>query len=74
MKWNSPRLTSPCFPSLPVRGAWVEISLRYKPGRLSASLPVRGAWVEMLDIGEVGGENVSLPVRGAWVEIARIKA
>ena len=34
--------------SLPVRGAWVEISIleRMENGGLS-SLPVRGAWVEI---------------------------
>ena len=33
--------------SLPVRGAWVEISALEKIGTRPASLPVRGAWVEI---------------------------
>ena len=36
-------------PSLPVRGAWVEIEGGSECGRSAAvSLPVRGAWVEMI--------------------------
>ena len=33
--------------SLPVRGAWVEITGERSPKPLQPSLPVRGAWVEM---------------------------
>ena len=37
-----------CFAlSLPVRGAWVEINVRFLLRTCSSSLPVRGAWVEM---------------------------
>ena len=35
--------------SLPVRGAWVEISGLAILCTMSMSLPVRGAWVEMLN-------------------------
>ena len=36
--------------SLPVRGAWVEISMVIPAfSAAAASLPVRGAWVEMRD-------------------------
>ena len=33
--------------SLPVRGAWVEISDQLIVGMTIKSLPVRGAWVEI---------------------------
>ena len=33
--------------SLPVRGAWIEISSKTKPGAMAGSLPVRGAWIEI---------------------------
>ena len=33
--------------SLPVRGAWIEIKVRYPWTELSQSLPVRGAWIEI---------------------------
>ena len=55
--------------SLPVRGAWIEISLHKYHSNHKASLPVRGAWIE---IGSATGtirQGTSLPVRGAWIEI-----
>ena len=55
--------------SLPVRGAWVEISLSTSSGDGNASLPVRGAWVEILPSTAILYADASLPVRGAWVEI-----
>ena len=33
--------------SLPVRGAWIEISSPINLSSRSLSLPVRGAWIEM---------------------------
>ena len=33
--------------SLPVRGAWIEITFRAGLGWLGKSLPVRGAWIEI---------------------------
>ena len=56
--------------SLPVRGAWVEISKTPCPKPRMVSLPVRGAWVEIGD-GEllITHGRASLPVRGAWVEM-----
>ena len=33
--------------SLPVRGAWIEISLNHTNDALKTSLPVRGAWIEI---------------------------
>ena len=47
-------------PSLPVRGAWIEIANgrgRYRAR--SASLPVRGAWIEIFQHGR---KNAELPV------------
>ena len=59
------------FPSLPVRGAWIEICQMSRhclvPPR---SLPVRGAWIEMPKASQLISLNTSLPVRGAWIEIA----
>ena len=56
--------------SLPVRGAWVEISPLRWGLRDEASLPVRGAWVEIIRHGCRAVTIWSLPVRGAWVEIS----
>ena len=47
--------TTPIVPtSLPVRGAWVEISMSDRFARRAKSLPVRGAWVEMVDAVKAG--------------------
>ena len=57
--------------SLPVRGAWVEMSLVCFWVYPKTSLPVRGAWVEIpACIVLLKARNSSLPVRGAWVEIS----
>ena len=57
--------------SLPVRGAWIEISSRRRVAVESmSSLPVRGAWIEMLCDFRAAMLRVSLPVRGAWIEMA----
>ena len=41
-------LLLPVFPSLPVRGAWIEIGRLMSSAASSAwSLPVRGAWIEI---------------------------
>ena len=37
----------PHHASLPVRGAWIEITPRSGSAIERASLPVRGAWIEM---------------------------
>ena len=57
-------------PSLPVRGAWIEISLDMMLAPLLLSLPVRGAWIEMQLITAKFRHLLSLPVRGAWIEIS----
>ena len=56
-------------PTLPVRGAWVEIATGSRQAGRFASLPVRGAWVEILLFRGRFRPFASLPVRGAWVEI-----
>ena len=33
--------------SLPVRGAWIEITADVNQGNVLGSLPVRGAWIEI---------------------------
>ena len=59
--------------SLPVRGAWIEISSPVFCIACCASLPVRGAWIEIQIVSEVGKNDVvSLPVRGAWIEIVLV--
>ena len=55
--------------SLPVRGAWIEISRRFPAPRHYPSLPVRGAWIEMPFSRLIASCVASLPVRGAWIEI-----
>ena len=35
------------FESLPVRGAWIEMSALSEYRRVMLSLPVRGAWIEI---------------------------
>ena len=61
------------LPSLPVRGAWIEIRT-LRPSRYRIlSLPVRGAWIEIQRIHQRRKLFAqSLPVRGAWIEICRI--
>ena len=57
--------------SLPVRGAWIEISsTRARKPDPPQSLPVRGAWIEIAAVPSSALPALSLPVRGAWIEIA----
>ena len=55
--------------SLPVRGAWIEISAARRISSVRSSLPVRGAWIEIRGRSEAVPAYRSLPVRGAWIEI-----
>ena len=48
MKFYSADVSRLAAPSLPVRGAWVEISAFFRSSMPPKSLPVRGAWVEIL--------------------------
>ena len=56
-------------PSLPVRGAWIEIAGRSGGGWRLWSLPVRGAWIEICRSSRAMFFPPSLPVRGAWIEM-----
>ena len=47
MKWNSFTYEGKPIPSLPVRGAWIEISTALMVRARCKSLPVRGAWIEI---------------------------
>ena len=47
MKWKQQRQRWRGGVSLPVRGAWIEISILPIRVDLSLSLPVRGAWIEI---------------------------
>ena len=55
--------------SLPVRGAWIEISLGGNSESHVGSLPVRGAWIEITLLIDGFELPMSLPVRGAWIEM-----
>ena len=55
--------------SLPVRGAWIEISPSTYNYAYIPSLPVRGAWIEITVRAMFEKAKRSLPVRGAWIEI-----
>ena len=56
--------------SLPVRGAWIEITLILLVVIFELSLPVRGAWIEIQIVDSSIKIFESLPVRGAWIEIS----
>ena len=59
--------------SLPVRGAWIEISTAAVTLQPPLSLPVRGAWIEINRREHYDAEvPTSLPVRGAWIEILKM--
>ena len=55
--------------SLPLRGAWIEITERTLNDSLRMSLPLRGAWIEILANERAQAGQSSLPLRGAWIEI-----
>ena len=67
-------LTSFTYPreSLPVRGAWIEISNSPAAMASEVSLPVRGAWIEIRGNRSGDREAWSLPVRGAWIEMVTL--
>ena len=57
-------------PSLPSRGAWIEICVRLRSTYFrDRSLPSRGAWIEMADPAAACACSWSLPSRGAWIEM-----
>ena len=47
LKYRGCRRSALWNQSLPVRGAWIEISPRLPASAITASLPVRGAWIEI---------------------------
>ena len=55
LKLSVARWRSGTPPSLPVRGAWVEIVAARTSASFAASLPVRGAWVEISILPGVPG-------------------
>ena len=58
--------------SLPVRGAWIEITASGGASAAGvASLPVRGAWIEIVLALVKSHKRQSLPVRGAWIEMVQ---
>ena len=62
------------MPSLPARGAWIEISVALKNWLTMQSLPARGAWIEILYAVNHREPARSLPARGAWIEIRKDNA
>ena len=58
------------FPSLPIRGAWIEIEWTYISPTGVLSLPIRGAWIEIVFDVLCDCTVLSLPIRGAWIEIS----
>ena len=59
------------LPSLPSRGAWIEIPDIRCTAVSRVSLPSRGAWIEIRCADRRGRTQRSLPSRGAWIEIGR---
>ena len=47
LKFGRRRAYTHCSPSLPIRGAWIEIVPPKSSRRLTWSLPIRGAWIEI---------------------------
>ena len=56
-------------PSLPTRGAWIEMMQEPLFCMPMTSLPTRGAWIEISPCRGKPGLSRSLPTRGAWIEI-----
>ena len=73
LKFAQVRNGRPVVPSLPTRGAWIEISQRSPRHPSTLSLPTRGAWIEIAGVHRAD-EWRSLPTRGAWIEIANSTA
>ena len=53
------------LPSLPVRGAWIEIYYDKKTQLKDVSLPVRGAWIEIIVAGSIPAVLVVAPCEGS---------
>ena len=50
LKCRAARRCGTDYPSLPVRGAWIEINQAAGIAPQNGSLPVRGAWIEIVGI------------------------
>ena len=65
LKW----LPRPALPvstsSLPVRGAWIEMTLDKRRKKWYRSLPVRGAWIEILFFLRSTGAHPVAPRAGS---------
>ena len=59
-------------PSLPSRGAWIEIARSAACSNPTASLPSRGAWIEIAGPPGELHPPASLPSRGAWIEMSAL--
>ena len=69
MKWIEVEPVRALGPSLPARGAWIEIFLDSDVADGLGSLPARGAWIEINTHQVHPTATPSLPARGAWIEI-----
>ncbi len=71
LKWQGNRSGGARLPSLPVRGAWIEIVdgviFRLK---LVGRSPCGERGLKLVKRRRNGTAIMSLPVRGAWIEIA----
>ena len=48
LKFTGSVLAKRVLPSLPVRGAWIEMRILHNSSQIAfLSLPVRGAWIEI---------------------------
>ena len=53
-------------PSLPSRGAWIEIGKKGEIIKMTAmSLPSRGAWIEMITVGNADIGYIVAPLAGS---------
>ena len=74
LKWILGIETETIRLSLPVRGAWVEISARAQQGRCAfCRSPCGERGLKYHRQRPKGGLGGSLPVRGAWVEISKTR-
>ena len=65
MKYKGYKLPIQVCKSLPVRGAWVEISAVNVQTYRFLSLPVRGAWVEIPSAYSVHTQQIVAPRAGS---------
>ena len=62
---KTPLWTNTFRPSLPSRGAWIEISSSKANGRSTRSLPSRGAWIEIRIMDAALLDVVVAPLTGS---------